>query len=133
MYAFPALLAASAVRVYIATLPVLPAGFKDEHLFWKALAPEGGASDIAASIVHYCTTNDMVLCIVGSHGHGAVKRALRSFVGMGSVADYALQNVQCSVCVVKTVATTEVPDTVSAGEPVLASESADAAPKVHEA
>lgn len=83
-------------------------------MFWKALSPEGGASDVAASIIHYCKDNSISVCVVGSHGFGAMTRALRSFVGLGSVADYCLHNALCSVCVVKATKFTEADAVIGA-------------------
>lgn len=52
-------------------------------MFLKALKPEGGASDVGDSIVHYARENGADILVVGSRGMGSFKRAIMSFVGLG--------------------------------------------------
>lgn len=72
-----------------------------ERVFFKALEPEGGASDIGLSIKHYQEANGIDVVVVGSRGMGAVKRALFSLVGLGSVSDWCAHNMSCPVIVIK--------------------------------
>ena len=72
-----------------------------ERILYKALEPEGGAGDIALSIKHYAEANKIDLTVVGSRGMGAVKRALMSFVGLGSVSDWCANKLGCPVVVVR--------------------------------
>lgn len=72
-----------------------------ERVFFKALEPEGGASDISLSIKHYQEANGIDVVVVGSRGMGAVKRALFSLVGLGSVSDWCAHNMSCPVIVIK--------------------------------
>jgi hypothetical protein len=51
--------------------------------------------------VHYCRENHIAMCIVGSHGYGAITKSLRSLVGLGSVSDYCVHNLHCAVAVVR--------------------------------
>ena len=53
------------------------------------------------SLVHYAEANGVDLIVVGARGMGAVKRALMSFIGLGSVSDYVVGHAQCPVAVVK--------------------------------
>jgi nucleotide-binding universal stress UspA family protein len=76
-------------------------GARPEQLHHKVLLPGGGASDVGAALVRYCAETDITMCIVGSHGHGAVTKSLRNLVGLGSVSDYCVQNMSCAVCVVR--------------------------------
>lgn len=39
--------------------------------------------------------------MLGSRGMGSFKRSLMGFVGLGSVSDYCVHNLQCPVLVVK--------------------------------
>eukprot|EP00887_Chlorella_sp_A99_P000632 scaffold5.g632.t1 len=71
------------------------------RIFFKALYPEGGASDVGESIVHYAKANKVDLLVVGARGMGAIKRAVMSFVGLGSVSDYCVHNSACPVVIVK--------------------------------
>lgn len=68
----------------------------------EALVPEGGASDVGAAIVKYAKRQQADLVVVGSRGMGSWKRSVMSFVGLGSVSDYAIDNLSCPVVVVKT-------------------------------
>ncbi len=70
-------------------------------MFFKSLEPEGGASDVGLSIKHYQEANGIDLMVVGSRGMGAMKRALYSLVGLGSVSDWCAHNMTCPVIVVK--------------------------------
>ena len=73
-----------------------------KRLYYAALEPEGGASDVGLSIKHYAEANDVGVVVVGSRGMGAMKRALLSFVGLGSVSDWLASNMShCPVIVVK--------------------------------
>jgi len=69
-------------------------------IFWRALAPEGGASGVAESIRHYARVNRMDLVVVGSRGHGALRRTLDSALGVGSVSRWLLHHLDtCTVAV----------------------------------
>ncbi|EFN51655.1 hypothetical protein CHLNCDRAFT_139849 [Chlorella variabilis] len=106
-------------------------------IFFKALAPEGGASgtpaalpcpaccaaspaalsllllcqsdvscslviaDVGESVVHYARENGVDLVAMGARGMGSFKRAMMSFVGLGSVSDYCVGRLECPVIVVK--------------------------------
>lgn len=65
------------------------------------MEPEGGAGDIGLSIKHYQEANSIDVVVIGSRGMGAVKRALFSLVGLGSVSDWCASNMNCPVVVVK--------------------------------
>ena len=80
---------------YICTLQVKP-----ENIFCKALEPEGGASDIAVSIQHYTQKNGIHVVALGSRGMGSMKRAMMSFVGLGSVSDWCVQHMKTPVVVI---------------------------------
>lgn len=66
-----------------------------------ALLPEGGASDVGASVCKYAADQKIDLVVLGSRGMGSFKRSLMSFVGLGSVSDYCVHNLPCPVLVVK--------------------------------
>ncbi|KAI3423019.1 hypothetical protein D9Q98_010704 [Chlorella vulgaris] len=72
-----------------------------ERIFFKALPPEGGASDVGQSVVHYSKANGVDLVVLGARGMGSFKRAMLSFVGLGSVSDYVVSHVEVPVIVVK--------------------------------
>lgn len=72
-----------------------------ERVFFKDLEPEGGASDVGLSMKHYQEANGIDVLVLGSRGMGAVKRALFSLVGLGSVSDWCAHNMTCPVIVVK--------------------------------
>lgn len=72
-----------------------------ERIFFKALEPEGGASDIGLSIKHYAEANAIDLVVMGSRGMGAVKRAMYSFMGLGSVSDWCVHNLDLPVMIVR--------------------------------
>lgn len=72
-----------------------------KRIFFKALEPEGGASDVGKSLKHYAEANQIDVLVMGSRGMGAVKRALLSMVGLGSVSDWCAHNMTCPVIVVK--------------------------------
>lgn len=72
-----------------------------ERMFFKALEPEGGASDVGLSIQHYADANGVDVAVIGSRGMGAVKRALLSLVGLGSVSDWCVNHMGCPVIVVR--------------------------------
>lgn len=76
-------------------------GVGRDRIFLKALQPEGGASDVAQSLVHYARENGVDLAVVGSRGMGSLKRAVMSFVGLGSVSDYITHHLECPVVVYK--------------------------------
>lgn len=71
------------------------------RICYKALEPEGGASGISDSIVHYAEVNDVDLVVVGARGVGAIKRALLGFIGLGSVSEACVHSLPCPVAVVK--------------------------------
>ena len=87
-----------------------------ERIFYKALEPEGGASDVGKSLQHYAEANKIDVLIVGSRGMGAVRRALFSLVGLGSVSDWCATNMTCPVIVVKNGAMAKVAATAAVGE-----------------
>ncbi|KAF8068226.1 hypothetical protein HT031_001912 [Scenedesmus sp. PABB004] len=66
-----------------------------------ALLPEGGASDVGASVCKYAADHKADLVCLGSRGMGSFKRSLMGFVGLGSVSDYAVHNAACAVAVIK--------------------------------
>ncbi|KAI7840515.1 hypothetical protein COHA_005814 [Chlorella ohadii] len=70
-------------------------------IFFKALAPEGGASDVGQSVVHYAKENGVDLVVLGARGMGSWKRAIMSFVGLGSVSDYVVHHLEAPVVIVK--------------------------------
>ncbi|PSC72425.1 universal stress [Micractinium conductrix] len=72
-----------------------------DRIFFKALAPEGGASDVGQSIVHYAKENGVGLDVLGARGMGSWKRAIMSFVGLGSVSDYVVHHTDSPVVVIK--------------------------------
>ena len=57
------------------------------NIRYKALEPEGGASDVGLSIKHYAEANKIDVVVMGSRGMGAIRRAVMSFVGLGSVSE----------------------------------------------
>lgn len=71
------------------------------RIFFKALSPEGGASDVGGSLVHYARENEMSLVVMGARGMGSWKRALMSFVGLGSVSDYVVHHCDAPVVCIK--------------------------------
>eukprot|EP01025_Chloroclados_australasicus_P062665 TRINITY_DN8232_c0_g1_i1.p3 TRINITY_DN8232_c0_g1~~TRINITY_DN8232_c0_g1_i1.p3 ORF type:complete len:186 (-),score=13.02 TRINITY_DN8232_c0_g1_i1:549-1043(-) len=89
---------------------VTSAGISESQVFWKALRPEGGASEVGKSLVHYCKANKVTVAVVGSHGFSAFTRGMRSFVGLGSVSDYCLHNLSCVVCIIKSDVPTQEPE-----------------------
>ncbi|PRW59077.1 universal stress family isoform B [Chlorella sorokiniana] len=70
-------------------------------IFFKALAPEGGASDVGQSVVHYAKENGVDLVVLGARGMGSWKRAIMSFVGLGSVSDFVVHHLEAPVIIVK--------------------------------
>ena len=72
-----------------------------DRVFFKALEPEGGASDVGLSMKHYQEANDIDVFVIGSRGMGAMKRALYSLIGLGSVSDWCAHNMSCPIIVVK--------------------------------
>jgi len=72
-----------------------------ERIFFKALEPEGGASEIGLSIKHYAHANGIDLVVMGSRGMGAFKRAMFSFLGLGSVSDWCVHNLELPVVIVR--------------------------------
>eukprot|EP00879_Flechtneria_rotunda_P002541 GHRR01002740.1.p1 GENE.GHRR01002740.1~~GHRR01002740.1.p1 ORF type:complete len:388 (+),score=116.25 GHRR01002740.1:178-1341(+) len=77
------------------------AGINDVSTTSCALTPEGGASDVGASVCEYANNCKVDLLVLGSRGMGSFKRSLMSFVGLGSVSDYCVHNAACPVAVVK--------------------------------
>ncbi|KAL4424950.1 hypothetical protein ABPG77_009679 [Micractinium sp. CCAP 211/92] len=71
------------------------------RVFFKALAPEGGASDVGESIVHYAKENAVSMAVLGARGLGSWQRAIMSFVGLGSVSDYVVHHCDIPVVIVK--------------------------------
>lgn len=71
-----------------------------ERIFFKSLEPEGGASEVAKSIKHYVQANSIDVVIMGSRGIGAIKRAILSFIGLGSVSSWCVHNVDVPVIIV---------------------------------
>ena len=59
------------------------------------------AADVGDSLLPYTEANGVDLVVVGARGMGAVKRAVMSFIGLGSVSDYVVAHAQCPVAVVK--------------------------------
>ena len=51
--------------------------------------------------MHYAKENGMDLVVLGARGMGSWKRAMMSFVGLGSVSDYVVAHVAAPVVVVK--------------------------------
>lgn len=76
-------------------------GVPRERLFFKNMLPEGGASDVGDSLLHYAKENKLDLIVVGSRGMGTFKRGLASFFGLGSVSDYCCHNATVPVLVYK--------------------------------
>ncbi|GAB4816632.1 hypothetical protein N2152v2_003678 [Parachlorella kessleri] len=76
-------------------------GVDKKRIFFKAMRPEGGASDVGESVVHYALENGVDVVVVGSRGMGSLKRALMSFVGLGSVSDYVVHHLEHPVIVYK--------------------------------
>jgi nucleotide-binding universal stress UspA family protein len=68
---------------------------------YKALEPEGGASDVGLSIKHYAEANKIDVVVMGSRGMGAIRRAVMSFVGLGSVSEWCVANLTCPVIIVR--------------------------------
>jgi len=73
----------------------------DTHVVSAAVPPEGGASDVGASICKYAQACKADLVILGSRGLGSFKRSLMGFAGLGSVSDFAVHNCHCAVAVIK--------------------------------
>ncbi|KAL4434290.1 hypothetical protein ABPG75_000731 [Micractinium tetrahymenae] len=71
------------------------------RIFFKALAPEGGASDVGQSIVHYAKENAVSMAVLGARGMGSWKRAIMLFVGLGSVSDYVVHHCDIPVVIIK--------------------------------
>lgn len=80
-------------------------------VIYKALLPEGGASDVGESLVNHAHQIGADMVVVGSRGMGAVRRQLLSFVGLGSVSDYIVNNVEnCAVTVIHCLSANEEAD-----------------------
>jgi nucleotide-binding universal stress UspA family protein len=56
---------------------------------------------VGQSVVHYAKENGIDLVALGARGMGSWKRAMMSFVGLGSVSDYVVAHVEAPVIVVK--------------------------------
>eukprot|EP01025_Chloroclados_australasicus_P007744 TRINITY_DN12576_c0_g1_i4.p2 TRINITY_DN12576_c0_g1~~TRINITY_DN12576_c0_g1_i4.p2 ORF type:complete len:371 (-),score=55.72 TRINITY_DN12576_c0_g1_i4:510-1622(-) len=75
---------------------------QDEHrILGRALQPEGGASDIAASLCHYANTHNISLVAMGARHMGDMKRSVMNIIGLGSVSDYCVNNLHCPVLLYK--------------------------------
>lgn len=79
------------------TPPQIPA----DRIWYKALFPEGGASDVGASLQHYCRDNGVGLMVVGARDMGDVRRSFMALVGVGSVSDYCVHRLEVPVAVFK--------------------------------
>eukprot|EP00882_Tetradesmus_deserticola_P001213 GHRQ01001311.1.p1 GENE.GHRQ01001311.1~~GHRQ01001311.1.p1 ORF type:complete len:392 (+),score=155.98 GHRQ01001311.1:166-1341(+) len=77
------------------------AGLRDVAVTSSALLPEGGASDVGASVCRYAHEHKIDLVCLGSRGLGSFKRSLMGFAGLGSVSDYCVHNLSCAVAVIK--------------------------------
>lgn len=97
-----------------------------DHVWYKGLLPEGGASGFGEAICHYVKHNHANLLVMGNRGQGDFERwglfttpwvddyffwlgtdfvstcrAMSAVVGLGSVSDYAVHNAPCPVMVFK--------------------------------
>lgn len=76
----------------------------DDHVLPCPVCPQsiqGGASDVGESITQYASLKRADLLVMGCRGMGAVRRAMLSLIGLGSVSDYVLHNATCPVLVIK--------------------------------
>eukprot|EP00884_Botryococcus_braunii_P006629 jgi/Botrbrau1/15968/Bobra.0294s0006.1 len=78
-------------------------GVNKERIWYRALQPEGGASDVGESILHYARQNKVDVLVLGNRGLGAFKRSMMSLIGLGSVSDYCVHNSPAPVIIVKQV------------------------------
>ena len=76
-------------------------GVPQERLWYRPLAPEGGASEVGASLVHYAKSNGADLVVVGSRGMGALRSGVMAVLGLGSVSLYVAHHLAAPVVVVK--------------------------------
>jgi len=77
------------------------AGVPRESVWYRPLVPEGGASEVAASLLHYARSNRMSLLVLGSRGMGALRGGLMACLGLGSVSLYAAHHSDRPVVVCK--------------------------------
>ncbi|KAF6251544.1 hypothetical protein COO60DRAFT_1704738 [Scenedesmus sp. NREL 46B-D3] len=91
------------------------AGLSDVTVASSPLLPEGGASDVGASVCQYSQDHKIDLVCLGSRGMGSFKRSLMGFVGLGSVSDYCVHNLGCAVAVIKAEAD-QLPTAATGGE-----------------
>lgn len=75
-------------------------GVPKSQIFFKGLVPEGGASDVAGSIVHYAAANRASVVVCGSRGLGSLSRTLLDLVGLGSVSSYLTHHMQTTPVIV---------------------------------
>ncbi|CAG9463042.1 unnamed protein product [Pedinophyceae sp. YPF-701] len=76
-------------------------GVPRTSIWYRPLLPEGGASEVGQSIVHYCQKNEIDVLFVGSRGLSSVKRNVLGLLGLGSVSVYCVHQLQCAVIVCK--------------------------------
>lgn len=77
------------------------AGLPERQISTAQVSPNGGACGVGESIVQYVKHTGQDIVVVGSRGMGAVKRAVLSLAGVGSVSEYAVNHLHCPVVVVK--------------------------------
>jgi nucleotide-binding universal stress UspA family protein len=58
-------------------------------------------ADVGQSVVHYAKENGVDLVVLGARGMGSWKRAIMSFVGLGSVSDFVVHHLEAPVIIVK--------------------------------
>jgi len=74
---------------------------KLRHLHTHALPAMGGASGVGATLVEYANAKKVDVTVLGSRGHGAMKRSMLSMVGLGSVSDHCVHTLHSPVLVVR--------------------------------
>lgn len=74
---------------------------KLRHLHTHALPAMGGASGVGSTIVEYANAKKVDITVLGSRGHGAMKRSLLSMVGLGSVSDHCVHSLHSPILVVR--------------------------------
>lgn len=79
-------------------------GIPIRHLQVKSLKAKDSSSStsgVGESIKQYVEENHVDVVVIGSRGLGSIKRSLLGAVGLGSITDYAVTNLNCPVMVVK--------------------------------
>jgi nucleotide-binding universal stress UspA family protein len=72
-----------------------------DRIHTHVLPAAGGASGVGESLVELARARGFGLVALGSRGLGGFQRTLQSLLGLGSVSDYVLHNVEAPVLVVR--------------------------------